>query len=244
MHKIRKWLRNLSGGIFTKPAESQNAPGILVKTVWVLRVSIYIFGLLQIFKGETLLGILIVISVLFIVAPSVFTGSRITDIPLELEFFLFVMVFFQFVVGEAQGFYGALPYYDDIIHFFFPFLISIMGFTIAYSLFFSGKLKVSIGTMIIFVIIVTLGIGAFWEIIEYLSDIYLLPNIDNWHRFQGTNEKNAIYDTMDDLVKDLLGGIVGSIIASRYILEAKYNKRLKELFGEIVKHFFTGKKTQ
>lgn len=238
MKPLKKWLRYIFGDIITKPAESPNAPSYLVKVVWFLRISIYFFGIYQLFKGETILGALIVICVLFLVAPSAFTRSRITDIPLELEFFLFVMVFFQFVIGEAQGFYGTLSYYDNIMHFFFPFLISVMGFTIAYALFFSGKLKVSTGTMILFVIIVTLGIGAFWEIIEFLSDKYLLPNIDNWHRFQGTNAENAITDTMDDLVNDLIGGIVGAVIASRYIIEAKYNKRMKELLKEIVKHFF------
>jgi hypothetical protein len=241
MKAIKKWFKFIFGEVITKPTESKNASTHLVRIVWVLRIFIYFFGVFQLFRGETLLGLLIVTCVLIIVAPSVFTGKRITDIPLELEFFLFIMVFFQFVIGEAQGFYGSLSYYDDVIHFFFPFLISVMGFTIAYSLFFSGKLKVSTGTMIFFVILITLGIGAFWEIIEYSSDKYLLPNIENWHRFQGTSPENANSDTMNDIVNDFLGGIVGAIVASRYILEAKYNKRLNELLREIVQHFFKGK---
>ncbi len=243
MKKFKKWLVLVFGDIITKPTESPNASVFLVKTVWVLRIFIYFFGIYQIFLGELHLGILIVTSVLFLVAPSIFTRSKIKDIPLELEFFLFIMVFFQFVAGEAQGLYGSISYYDNIIHFFFPFLISVMGFTIVYSLFFSGKLNVSTGTMIFFVIIVTLGIGAFWEIIEYSSDIYLHPNIKGWDRFQGFDQKDAINDTMTDLINDLLGGIVGALIASRYILEAKFNKRMRELFREIVNNFFRGKKS-
>ncbi|HVF69305.1 MAG TPA: hypothetical protein VNA13_01935 [Xanthomonadales bacterium] len=244
MKKIKKWLKHFFGKVITQPSESPNASVILVRTVWVLRIFIYFFGIYQIFRGDMLLGVMIVICVLFLVAPSFFTRNRITDIPLELEFFLFIIVFFQFIVGEAQGLYGSIIFYDDIVHFFFPFLISIMGFTIAYSLYFTGKLKVSVATMIIFVIIVTLGLGAFWEIVEFGSDTYLVPHFDSLHRAQGSGPDSAFLDTMTDLVHDLLGGIVGSLVASRYILEAKYNKRLKELFKEIIKHFFGGKIAQ
>lgn len=242
MKLIKKWFSYLFGDIITKPSESPNASGFLIKTVWLLRIFIYFFGVYQIFFGIMHLGLLIVISTIFLVAPSIFTRSKILDIPLEMEFFLFIMVFFQFIVGEVNGFYGNIPYYDDIIHFSFPLLISVIGFTMAYSLYFSGKLKVSTGTMIFFVIVVTLGIGAFWEIIEYSSDTYVRPLINNWDRFQGFDKTNAIDDTMTDLINDLLGGIVGAIIASRYVLEAKYNKRMKELFREIVNNFFRSRK--
>lgn len=244
MKRIKKWLKIIFGEIITKPTESPNASTFLVKIVWFLRIFIYLFGVYQIFKGETLLGVMIILCVLFLIGPSIFTRKRITDIPLELEFFLFIMVFFQFIVGEAQGLYTAIPYYDDIIHFFFPLFISVMGFTVAYSLYFAGKLKVSTGTMVIFVIIFTLGIGAFWEIIEYGSDTFLVPHIDALHRAQGSGPDSAFEDTMTDLVHDLVGGIVGALVASRYILEAKYNKRMKELFREIINHFFTAKKSQ
>ena len=178
---------------------------------------------------------MIVLCVIFLVAPFVFTIGRISDIPLEIEFFLFIMVVFQFVIGETQGFYNNIAHYDDVIHFFFPFMISVIGFTVAYTLYFSGKLKVSIATMIFFVIVVTVGIGALWEIIEYGNDIFLVPRLENWDRFQGPDAAHAIYDTMNDLTADLLGGIFGAVIASRYIIEAKYNKRLRELVSEIGK---------
>lgn len=242
MKRLKRWYKYIFGTLITKPSESPNASAFLIKTVWVLRIFIYLSGIFQLFLGETLLGLMIVICVLFLVAPSFFTRNRITDIPLELEFFLFVMVFFQFIVGEVQGLYGSVPYYDNITHFFFPFLISVMGFTIAYALYFTGKLKVKTSTMIIFVIVVTLGIGAFWEILEYYADQILVGRIPGWHRAQGHDAASGFEDTMSDLVHDLLGGVVGSLVASRYILEAKYNKRLRELFGEIIRHFFQGKK--
>lgn len=240
MNTIKSGFKYVFNSIFSQPDESPNASPSLIKLVWALRIFIFLFGLFQLFRGETILGSLILTCVILLLAPSFFTRSRITDIPLEIEFFLFVIVFFQFVIGEAQGFYGKLPYYDDVMHFFFPFLISVIGFTIAYALFKSGKLKVSTASMIVFVIIVTLGIGAFWEIIEYMSDQHLLTRLKGWHRFQGTNPENALSDTMNDMVADLLGGIVGALVASRYILEARYNKRLKELLEEIVRHLFKG----
>jgi hypothetical protein len=242
MKRTKKWIRYILGEIITKPSESPNASVILIKMVWVLRIFIYFFGIYQLFAGETILGLMIVTCVLFLVAPSIFTRNRIKDIPLELEFFLFIIVLFQFIAGEAQDLYGTISYYDDIMHFFFPFLISIMGFTITYALYFAGKLKVSVGTMLVFVVLFTMGIGAFWEVIEYYNDLLLVPRIPGWERAQAHDAASAFQDTMDDLVHDLWGGIAGAIVASRYILEAKYNKRLRELLREIVKHFFSSRK--
>lgn len=244
LRQIKNGFIYLIRGIFIKPSESANAHEAIVKSVWFLRVASFIFGLYQVFFAETLIGIMIVLSVIFLVAPFVFTRGHIANIPLEIEFFLFIMVVAQFVIGEAQGFYSNIAYYDAVIHFFFPFLISMIGFTIAYTLYFSGKLKVSIATMIFVVIVVTLGIGAFWELVEYANDTFLDPRIENWDRFQGPAKENALYDTMHDLTADLLGGIVGAVIASRYVIEAKYNKRMKELFGEIMRDFFGSKKDQ
>lgn len=242
--KVQSGLSYLISEIFTKPSESPNASKILVKSVWFLRITTFVFGTYQIIAGEKLIGILIVFCVIFLVAPFFITRGHIANIPLEIEFFIFIMVVFQFIIGETQGFYTNIAHYDTVIHFFFPFLISAIGFTIAYTLYFSGKLKVSIATMIFIVILTTMGIGAIWEIIEYGNDIFLVPRIKHWDRFQGTSAANANYDTMNDLTADLLGGIIGSLIASKYVIEEKYNKRMRELFSEIIRDFFNSKKTK
>lgn len=241
MNTIKEGFLYILREIFRKPTEGPNASGVLIKIVWFLRISLFIFGLLEIFTGEKLLGLAILLSVLFLIAPSFFTRSRITDIPLEIEFLLFIIVFFHLIVGGTEDFYGKISYYDNILHFIFPFIISVIGFTITYALFKAGKLRVSTISMIMIVIIVTLGIGAIWEIIEYGNDQLLLPHIDEWQRAQGSSPADANQDTMTDLVNDLLGGVVGAIVASRYVLEAKYNKRLRELLQEIAKHFFGSK---
>ena len=238
MNSIKKGFKYIYKEVFRKPQESDEASSALVKMLWFMRITIFLFGFFQIFTGQALSGIMILLSVLLLIAPSFFSRSRITDIPLEIEFFLFLLVLFHFVVGEAQDFYGKISFYDNILHLFFPFLISIIGFTIVYALYKAGKLKISIGSMIFFVIIVTVGIGAVWEIIEYGIDELLLPHIDGLGRTQGTSPTNANHDTMTDLINDLVGGIIGAIVASKYLIEAKYNKRIRELLNEIAHHFF------
>jgi ABC-type Fe3+-siderophore transport system permease subunit len=241
MNTVRKGFSYIFKEIFSKPVESPNVSPTLIKIVWGIRIFTFIFGLLEIATGQVHIGVIILICVLLLVVPSFFTQSRVNDIPIEIEFLLFIIIFFQYIVGEAQGLYGSIEYYDDITHFLFPFIISVIGFTVAYALFKAGKLKVSTGAMILIVIIITLGIGAIWEIIEYANDRLLVPHIDGWKRVQGTNPANANEDTMTDLIHDLLGGVAGALIASRYILEAKYNKRFNELLKEITHHFFNHK---
>lgn len=244
MHHIKRGFGFFLKKIFTKPTESMNASEFIVVSVWLLRIFTFLFGIFQIFFGETIIGIAIVVSALFLIAPAIFTNNLITDIPLEIEFFLFLMVVVQFVLGEANGFYVSIPYYDKFVHFFLPFLLGFIGFVIAYSLYFSGKLKVSIPAMIYFVIVITLGIGAFWEILEYLNDQYVRKIFPDWHRFQGSSGEDPLTDTMHDLTADLIGGLVGSLVALRYVIPRKYNKRLRELLREIKNQLFQTTPTQ
>lgn len=241
MNTIKSKSKHIYKELVTKQDDSPHASNIIVKLDWILRVSLLSFGIAEIVRGELVLGVMIIVSVLFLVAPSFFTREKINDIPLEIEFFLFIIILFQFVIGEAGGFYRKIAYYDKITHFVFPFVVSVIGFTIAYSLYTTKKLNLSVKTMVLFIILTTIGIGALWEIAEYSSDKFLLPHFHNLHRFQGPDPADAYFDTMTDLIDDLLGGIVGSLVASRYILERKYNKRIKELLLETGRNFFRKK---
>lgn len=219
-----------------KPNESKNASEFFVLGLWLLRILTFAFGFYQLFLGERFIGIAIVIAATFLVSPSIFTKNQITDIPLELEFVLFVMVALQYIIGEVHNFYDTVPYYDKFVHFILPFFISFIGFAITYTLYASGKLKVAVGTMIVITILITVGLGALWEIVEYLNDQFLVHLTPGDHKAQGSLTEDPLHDTMNDLIADALGGVVGALIASRYVFhKGAKSKRKNELIAEISK---------
>lgn len=97
----------------------------------------------------------------------------------------------------------------------------------------TGKLHTTTRMMMVLVFFLTLGIGAAWEIVEYSSDQIIYPRVEGWHKFQGSLTEDPLHDTMNDLIADAAGGILGIILALRYVTWA--NMHNKRRLGQLVK---------
>ncbi len=206
------------------------------RTIWLdifLRVLLFTSAFVQIFFGETAIGIITLICLLVITLPNVFTRKLIPYIPIEIEILLLVMVLIQFVIGEARDFYTTVPYYDKFVHLMLPMFMGIIGFIIFYTMYRTGKLHTTTRMMMVLVFFLTLGIGAAWEIVEYSSDQIIYPRVEGWHKFQGSLTEDPLHDTMNDLIADAAGGILGIILALRYVTWA--NMHNKRRLGQLVK---------
>jgi len=204
------------------------------KTAFTLEILILLSGIYQTFFGDIQMGILILLSFAIITIPRFFTRDIIDHFPIEVEILLFLMVLLQFILGEVRHFYTNVPYYDKVVHYLLPMFLGIIGFLIFYSMYITGKLQTSIGAMFFIIIFITLGIGAMWEIMEYLSDVLLYPTIPGWHHFQGNAQQDALTDTMTDLIYDTLGAIFGSLLGFWFLRKkTKKNPRGQELIAEV-----------
>ena len=226
---IKKSLR----AVFRKPLTTESTPKWMVYTDWFLKIVIFLSGVNQVIFGETGIGILTLFALGLIMVPQFFTRNKVRFIPLEIELFLFVMVFFQLVVGEANDWYTNVPYYDKFVHLLLPMLIGLIGFLLVYTLYYFGKLVAPIWVMVVIMILVSVGIGAIWEIAEYSSDELLYPNIPGWHHFQGSLTEDPLHDTMNDLIADTVGATIGALIGAWYISKAQEKHRVGELMTEI-----------
>jgi hypothetical protein len=195
--------------------------------------------LYQIFFGDLVIGLYIMLATAAIMLPGVFTRNHINSVPLQLELIFSIMVFLQLVIGETLGFYHLVPYYDKFIHFSLPFFIGLIGFLLAYTLYKTGGLRMTTLPLIVIIVLVTMGIGAMWEIIEYTSDTFLSPHATSLGRLQGNASESPLSDTMNDLIFDMMGGIFGAVLGLRYIRAESRNKnsRLSILVKEIVSSF-------
>jgi hypothetical protein len=203
------------------------------KWVYALRAIVLATGIFQLIFGEHLMGVLILVSVLAISLPRVVTRGRVRALPLEFELILFIMVMLQFVVGETLNFYDFVPYYDKLVHFSLPFFLGYITALLAYTMYVTGNLRAKVAPAFVIIILVTLGIGALWEIVEYASDVFLGTYL------QGSLTANPLVDTMNDLIVDTLGGIFGALLALRFIRSEAGDKssRLTSLTGEIADDF-------
>lgn len=218
-----------------KAAKTHN---IQARTIWLdvfLRALLFTSAFIQIFFGETTIGIITLICLLVITLPNIFTRKLIPYIPIEIEILLLAMVLIQFVIGEARDFYTTIPYYDKFVHLMLPMFMGIIGFMIFYTMYRTGKLHTTTQIMVVLVFFLTLGLGAAWEILEYSSDQIIYPRVEGWHKFQGSLTEDPLHDTMNDLIADAAGGILGIILALRYVTWANVHgkKRLNQLVKEL-----------
>ncbi|MBP7832676.1 MAG: hypothetical protein KA035_02795 [Candidatus Levybacteria bacterium] len=210
---------------------------------FVLEAIIFATAILQIVFNNWTVGALTLVALAAILFPKFLTRRIVVHIPLEVEILLFLMVILQLVVGESLGFYAHIPYYDKIVHYMLPFFVGVVSFLIYYTMYQTGRIKTSTTAAIFMIILITLGVGALWEIIEYFSDIFVYPYIPNWHHFQGNLVEDPWRDTMNDLVTDFLGGIFGSILCLWFLEKSRFKKgkRIHELTNEMEHGLFNKK---
>ena len=196
----------------------------------VLRVFLLFAGIfITIFGGingnERIFGLLILVALAIINAPAFITRHHIRAIPVEIELLLLAMVLFELVGGDALGLYVKIPHYDNFMHFMLPMYIALIGMMLVYTMYYYGKLKASLTTMAVIIVIVTIGFGGILEMGEYTYDKYLsntiVGEITGNTQMQGSPTQNAIDDTMNDLFTDTLGGIVGALVGVLLIRRAE-----------------------
>jgi len=210
----------------------------------ILRIFLLISGIyITLFGGangaERIFGVLILVALAIINAPAVITRNRIRAIPVEIELILLTMVLFELVGGDALGLYVKLPYYDNFMHFMLPLYIGLIGMMVVYTMYYYGRLKMSLAEMAIVIVIVTIGLGGVLEMGEYTYDKYLsqgpLGDITGNTQMQGSPTQNAHEDTMNDLFTDTAGGIVGALIGVLLIRRAEKKGEHWEVADKIEK---------
>jgi hypothetical protein len=78
------------------------------------------------------------------------------------------------------------------------------------------------------ILLVTLGVGALWEIAEYVVDQVF------GRRTQGAPNLSAIDDTMVDMMLDALGGVLGAIIGPLYIRYSRRSRAVIDAFATLI----------
>ena len=129
--------------------------------------------------------------------------------------FLFAAIF----LGEAGDFYYKIPIWDDLLHLVSSMMLGLLGFSLI-DILNSGKrdrpLALSPFFVALFSVAFALLFGVLWEIYEFSFDGILGLNMQKFAEMSADGElvllqgRSALYDTMRDLITDLVGAILVS----------------------------------
>lgn len=158
--------------------------------------------------------------------------------PMIITIMACYLVFVGIFLGKAMNFYALIRKYDKFLHTGFGLVGSAMVYILLMRW---GGEKLAPAGVVAIVLIGTLGVGAIWELIEYIS---ALVTFEDPQRVIGTMEKviavgNAEeawkqgLNPLDDTMWDLLVTVFGSIaFLACYIVD-------RILGGKLFKKLFT-----
>jgi len=188
----------------------------------VLRILLIASTIYSVYLADYVVALGAFVATIISFIPSIIKRNYKVAIPWIFEFFI-VLFLLLHVISTEFGLYD-IYFWSWAAHFTVTVFIAILAFTIVYTLDFTKKIKLSIGMIGFFTIILAIAVGATWEIGEFFSD-NLLGTTAQSDAFQP-----PLIDTMWDLVFDTIAGIVAAILGMIYV---KYDRKL----GGIIKPF-------
>ena len=192
-------------------AEGAVAASWEVRLAWLLRSLILATAGVHLYQGEVLYSLLCLAAVMLMVAPAILARSTRMSIPVEIELFVLWWLVTDMTLGRVLDLYEAVPLYDKIIHFGNSGLLALLSFLAIYTLRMTCRIQTGFVLNVIAIFLLTLGAGALWEILEYVSDGLFGQGT------QGSPLMTPLDDTMWDLIVDGLGGLLGGLLGAWYM---------------------------
>ena len=157
----------------------------------------------------------------------VLLGQRFSvRIPHGFETLAVVFVFMSLFLGEVYSYYTIYWWWDLILHSGSAFLLGILGFLLVFVL--NEKENVDLDLkpnfIALFAFMFAIGIGAIWEIFEFSMDQIFGLNM----------QKSGLVDTMWDLIVNVIGALIMSLLGWGYIKTREVDSFLERWIKEFM----------
>lgn len=151
--------------------------------------------------------------------PSILAKRFGVYLPARLEITITLFIFAAQVLGEMNGFYDRIPWWDTMLHTTSGVILGLVGFLFVYLLNEKGDKNVNLSPIfvVVFAFCFAITMGVFWEFFEYGADRLLGYNMQKF-RMPG---QDGLVDTMEDLIVDTLGAIMACIGGWIYMKKKK-----------------------
>lgn len=211
--------------------------GIFVFYSMLLPIGFLILKIMQIDEGYTdplthrsrgdyvLMIIQCVLGMAAILIPGLIQEKKKLEIPNKMYFLYLIFLYCAICLGEIRSFYYRIPNWDTILHTFSGGMLGALGFSFV-SLFNNEEnfhLKLTPFFVAIFSFMFAIMLGVFWEVYEFAFDGLLGLNMQKFMLESGEQlvGRAALADTMEDLIVDMLGAFVMSVVG---YISLKYKK--------------------
>ncbi len=163
----------------------------------------------------------IVVMMAVIAVPLVMDKTIHFKMPATMEIVFVTFCFSSLILGDVADFYARFTWWDNLLHGISGFLLGILAYAIinTFNSIHGNKLRFPPFFVAIWVVSFAMACGAIWEIMEYTLDGVFGLNSQQFLTTSGTFDgsaplmgREALKDTMEDLMLDLLGSSVTAII--------------------------------
>ena len=178
---------------------------------WALRAAVVLAAVIHAATGDVVYGAFSLIAVGIAIVPATIARNSRAVWPVEVELVYLWLLVSDVVLGNLAGLYFKVPWYDKALHLSSAVLVGVVAFYAVYLAHSLGRIQRHPWIDGAAIFLVTLGLGALWEIGEFGVDQAF------GRRTQGSPVQGAIDDTMWDLILDGAGGVIGAILGPLYM---------------------------
>lgn len=178
---------------------------------WLLRLLIVATAVAHLVGGDYLYALLCLVVIAVLVAPPLMARTSRANVPIEIELAALWGAVGDMTLGRLLGLYPGTAWFDKALHFGNSVIIGILAFLVVYALRFTGRLRTSVAVNGFVIVLLALGVGALWEIAEYVADLAFQQGA------QGSPVMDPLDDTMWDLILDGAGGLLGALLGTPYM---------------------------
>lgn len=158
---------------------------------------------------------LIILTFIMTYYPSVLEKRFGVYLPNTLQIIITLFIFAAQVLGEMNGFYDKITWWDTMLHATSGTVLGLLGFMFVYLLNKNRESEVNLSPIfvVLFAFCFAITMGVFWEFFEYGADRLMGYNMQKF-RMPG---QDGLVDTMEDLIVDTIGALVAGIFGWLYI---------------------------
>lgn len=148
--------------------------------------------------------------------PSILEHRMKIRVPNMMYIMFLVFLYGAIYLGEVRSFYYKIPNWDMILHTFSGLMLGALGFSVVHLLNRTEQVPVNLSPLLVavFAFCFAVALGVIWEIYEYTFDGILHLNMQKFAVQNGEPliGREALKDTMGDLIVDALGAFAMAVI--------------------------------
>jgi hypothetical protein len=175
-----------------------------------------------------------------VMLPEYIEKRRNIKLPEILSGAITLFIFASIYLSARLALYNTYFWWDDLLHTLSGVIIGFIGFLLIYKINKKYSMNISPLLVAIFAFCFAITFGVFWEIAEFTSDALLKTSTQKWdlpanailmgRAYQGS----GLRDTMSDLILDVAGAFVTSVICYFLYKNEKHNtlKAMRNAFPE------------